>query len=125
MGKNRNLIADRGWNSLNRTLLDNSDIYARLTDKERESKAVSVNVVLPKVDVAIKVSNESPTCDPRYLIQNEAQPALNFNSGRRQFCIDSLIQHHNLMKGRQRINDEQKDGRSVREKLENAAKATA
>ena len=124
VGKNRNAIADRGWNPLNRALPANSDILATMTDKERASEAASFNIILPKVDVTLNVANESPTCDPKYLVRNEAQPNLNFNSGRGQFCIDCLVQHNDLMKARHRINDEQKDGRSVREKLENATKAT-
>ena len=62
---------------------------------------------------SIDVEKENlPTYDRKYLHMDTPVPPLNFNSGDAAFCIESLVQHEDLMRAHERIKVECEDGKS-------------
>ena len=83
--KNKNAIANREWNLLNRALLSDPNIRATVIDKKRETEEASEDITLSDAVVrgVIDLSTDSPTCDPKYLVSEAPQPDPNFNSSLR------------------------------------------
>jgi len=94
---------------------------------KRETKEASNYVTLLDAVVhgVIYLSIDSPACDPTYLISEAPKPDLNFNCGQGKLCVDSLVQHQDLMKARQRINNKQKVGKSMHKNIKEVGKASA
>ena len=128
--KNAQAGADRGWNPLNRNLLTFPEIRATMTDEEREleaesSSTVSISQELVVYGTPVITSPSQPSMDHKFFKRDTPMPLLNYNTGNAAFCIDSLLQHDQLMTARQRIKKEQENGKSVREKIAASKRVTA
>ena len=128
--KNQNAIADRGWYPFNRNLLTLPEVRATMTMTELEEELVSSIVISTQTTTCttLAVTKPTPTFDPQYL--NAPPPpadslALNYSTGTSAFCLDSLVQHSELMKSRERVKNERDNGKTVKEKIQAAKRVTA
>ena len=82
VNKNNNTIANRGWIPLNGALLADPDIFATMTDKDRETNEASENIILPDTVVCgvIDLSTDSPTYNLKYLVSEASRTDYNINS---------------------------------------------
>ena len=60
-----------------------------------------------------------PTYNPSYLTAEVQHPKeyLNYSHGIAAFCLDRIVQNHDLMEARERIKNERKEGKSIEEML--------
>ena len=103
--KNRNDIADIGWNPLNRNTLTFPEICVTIITEEVEDEGDSSEVILP-VSAIMNINhqnNDSPSFEPQFLAPALAKPDLNYQTGTASFCIDTIVQHEYLMKAKARI----------------------
>ena len=73
----------------------------------------------------IKVKENMPTFDTKFLKKEKQMPKLNFTTGDSAFCIDSLIHHKELLKARDRIKKEQQHGLTLKDRLKTSKRITA
>ena len=128
VSKNRNAIANRGWNPLNRNLLLDPSIRATMTDAEKiEEQEASCDIHLPSsFNENIERNNETSTnTTDTTLTEDTQQPTLNFSSGTSLFCLTSIVSKDQLMKARERIKKDQDDGAEAYNKLKSSKKLTA
>ena len=97
--ENKNVIADRGWNPLNRNLLTLPDFWRTMT-KDDWNYELSNCVFLPTTNVCAN-RETSPLYDPFYFNayrpNNGQQLTLNFSDGDSGFCIEFIILYQDLM----------------------------
>ena len=80
-----------------------------MTDEERELEVESSSTVIMSQELVVYAgtpvitSPSQPLMDPKFLKRDTPMPLLNYNTGNAVFCIDSLVQHNQLMTARQRI----------------------
>ena len=127
--KNRNAIADRGWNPLNRNLLLDSSIRATMTEEERSKESKYTSFRIPS---ALQNNNQPhiPSCESSNSIVSvtdtlSAQTSLNFSSGTSLFCLTSIVNKQQLMKARERIKKDQEEGSEAISTLKQSKKLTA
>lgn len=114
--KNKNTIADRGWNPFNRNLLAFPEVRKIMTKQEVEAENSSSKVCLPsKLDFHIthdsSESNSSTTLTENTTFHSDnddfisvdmvepplCPPTLNFSTGQVVFCLQKLVQNKDLL----------------------------
>lgn len=137
--KNRNAIADRGWNPLNRKLLTDEDLRATMTDKEKTRKYNEMNNIIhpsqsneaDSICNATSTSSSAPTCstftmNSQPTINNPPQPpSLNFSYGTARNCLDALVKDSDLQKARERIKENLNKGITIKHQLKEAKRITS
>ena len=137
--KNRNAIADRGWNPLNRKLLTDEDLSATMTDKEKTRKYNEMNNIIhpsksyeaDSICNATSTSSSAPTCstftmNSQPTINNPPQPpSLNFSYGTARNCLDALVKDSDLQKARERIKENLNKGITIKHQLKEAKRITS
>ena len=125
---NKKAIADRGWFPYNRNLLLHPDLRSTMTDQEKISEVDHPDIFLPQKKIVdcqhgnCSISSHSNSTSHS---QDHSAINLNFNNGTASFCLDALVQQHDLLKSRERIKNEQSKGLSVSEMLKKAKKVTS
>ena len=68
-----------------------------------------------------------PTLDNKYLPAKKGmkEEKLNFTSGTALKCLDSIVQHNDIMVARERIKENQDEGKLLKEKLKGAKRITS
>ena len=129
--KNRNAIADRGWNPLNRNLLLDPSIRATMTDRERIKESKCTNFQVPNAFLdnnSIQqniLSCESSTSTVSVTDISSHQTSLNFSSGTSLFCLTSIVNEQQLMQARERIKRDKEEGSDAVSTLNQSKKLTA
>jgi hypothetical protein len=114
--KNKNTIADRGWNPFNRNLLVFPEVCETMTKQEVEAENSSSKVCFPpKLDFHIthdsRESNSSTTLTENTTFHSDnddfisvdmvepplCPPTLNFSTGQAAFCPQKLVQNKDLL----------------------------
>ena len=124
--KNKNAIADRGWGPLNRSLLLNNEIRATMTEEELQLELAPTSTALVPYTAAVAdTTDDALVTTNNTLATFTPMPTLNFEYGNAAHCLDSIVQHDQLHKARQRIKKEQENGKSLLEKINVSKRVTA
>ena len=133
VNKNRNALADRGWNPLNQALLLHDDLRATMTRKEKSTEYnLSNNIIIPKQKQSNSTlpSNDSHSSMTSMTgttssssINNHpfltSQPdELNFNSGQSLTCLKAMLSQDQLHAARERIREDGINGKTIKEQLQ-------
>jgi len=133
--KNRNALADRGWNPLNQALLLNDDLRATMTRKEKSTEYnLSNNIIIPKHKQSkstLVPSNESyssmtsmtgttssSSIDNQTSFLMSRPDELNFNSGQSLTCLKAMLSQDQLHAARERIREDGINGKTIKEQLQ-------
>ena len=126
---NQHAIAERGWNPLNRNLLLNTQLRATMTLEEKSVEQVSntVSILYHSLENFVHIDESMPTYDLTYLTDPalDTSPALNLTTGTAAFCIDSIVQHSDLMESRERIKNRRENGKTIQELIQEISRISA
>ena len=123
--KNQNAISDRGWNPLNYNLLNNPDIRATMTFKEKQDElkniTSSISPPMPVISTEPMESISDLSSSERLVA---SQDNMNFSQGTAGSVICSLIGHNQLMVAREKIREEKDMGKSYFERIKESKTLT-
>jgi len=141
--KNKNALADRGWNPLNQNLLLHEDLRATMTRREKSAQYhISNDIIIPnfKTRTTAKSCNLSACTTETEASSSEesrsnhplsssttAKPGdeLNFSSGESLRCLKAMLSQDQLHAARERIRDDMNDGKSIKEQLKANSRLSA
>ena len=129
--KNRNAIADRGWNPLNKALLLDPTLRSTMTLKEKSEEYHKLHkIILPNTikqsshhsntgtgsiastvltdETTISSLNNNPICNNDHL---------NFSNGMSKYCLKAFISNEQLQQAREEIRNDMDSGKSIKEQL--------
>ena len=120
---NKKAIAERGWFPYNRNLLTYPDIRSTMTEVEKAAESEK-NIILPSHHFVEDLT--MPTLDEKYLPIKPGmkEEKLNFATGTAMKCLDAIVQHNDIMEARARNKEQQDEGKSLKEKLQEAKRIT-
>ena len=144
--KNRNALADRGWNPLNKCLLLHEDLRATMTKSEKSHQYhLSHEIIIPKTTIVTDettISSGSITrSDSSSLVVNSNHPFnsllseasighstaddLNFASGESLRCLKAILTQDQLHEARERIREDMDNGKSIKDQLKANSRLSA
>ena len=102
---NKKAIAERGWFPYNRNLLTYQDIRSTMTEVERAAK-LEKKIILPSHHFVKDLT--LPTLDEKHIPIKVGmkEEKLKFTSGTAMKCLDSTVQHNNIIEARTRIKEQ-------------------
>ena len=80
-----------------------------------------MGIIIPyhKTDNYIEIDDKEPTLDPQYMQPpNLFDTHLNLSSGMDAYCLDTIVQHQDLMDACKQSKKQQDEGQSVSDRLE-------
>ena len=134
---NRAAIAERGWGPLNRNLMLDRTLRSTMTDSEinrEESFGIFIPTRVedntpPTTSTATMTLDSStnsypsiapaPLINTAFLTTTAEQPRanMNYSQGTAAFCLDTIVQHTDLMDSRERIRKQKIEGKSIEEQI--------
>ena len=125
---NKKAIAERGWFPFNRYLMTNTQVRSSITEQEQANEQASTSrVVLPVhtlLDMVQASDRSEPSIDPSHL-PTQSTGTANFSSGIASWCLDMIVQDHDINAARGRIKQNMETGKSLKDKLNESKKITA
>ena len=124
---NRTAIRERGWNPLNRILLQHPQIRATMTTTEQlQNKALESQQMLhftPQESISSMSRDWSSSFSPSP--ETILPLKLNYDGGTSGNCIDTIISAGDMHDARERINERQHTGKGCKANLRESGKVTA
>ena len=131
--KNRNAIADRGWNPLNKALLLDPTLRSTMTSNEKSDEYQKLNqIILPnKSSYHDKQTTESLTTETDQsdelssLNNNPICNDLNFSEGMSSYCLKAFISNEQLQQAREELRKDMDSGKSIKQQLKESTRLSA
>jgi len=132
--KNRNAIADRGWNPLNKALLLDPTLRSTMTLKEKSEEYHKLHkIILPNIksshhntgtgSIASIVTDESTILSPNN--NPICNDDLNFSNGMSKYCLKAFISNEQLQQAREEIRNDMDSGKSIKDQLKESTRLSA
>ena len=139
---NKKAIRERGWYPPNRNILLDSKLRSTITAHDENAHLIPsqfsstctaiVPYITPDPTLATTTSStatatttttltttSNATFNPKYLTPvQDKREYLNYSSGTAAFCLDRIVQNHDLMEARERIKKERTDGKNIEEMIQ-------
>ena len=127
---NKKAIAERGWFPYNRNLMLDPSICASITREEEANELLDNSVIIVPFKERVKFTNLidlSPTFDAKFISEPipEEKKKGNYSTGVAAWCLDNIVQQHDLHAARGRIKKNREVGKSLKEKLVESKGITA
>ena len=135
--KNRNAIADRGWNPLNKALLLDPTLRSTMTANEKCDEYQKLNeIVIPSTSPyhtndlttgSLTTVTDQSTNDPSSSLNNNPTISnnLNFSYGMSNYCLKAFVSNEQLQQAREEIRKDMDTGKSIKEKLRESTQLSA
>ena len=135
--KNKNAIANRGWNPLNKALLLDPTLRSTMTSTEKSNEYNEQNkIIVPKKKVfshlegmrTDSITTQTDLCtesDKSSLNNNPISNDLNFSSGMSNYCLKAYVSNEQLQQAREQMRKDMDSGKSIKEQLKESTRLSA